>query len=204
MQRRRILIAIFSSLLAVPSLAPAAASSSSPRGVVEQLQSTLISVMQSAQQLGYAGRHKRLKPVIEETHDLAGIAQIATGAHWHLFTPEQRKRFIDAFSELSIATYADRFDGYSGEQFTIQSERTLESGDVIVQSLLAAPKGGSTRFDYVVRQKDGRWQIVNIVADGVSDLAIRRAEYARILKSESVDALIKRVQAKTADATKTK
>ena len=203
MHRRTFFFAL-AAISATRASALHAASGATPRAVVEQLQSTLISVMQGAQKLGYAGRHKRLKPVVEETHDLAGIAQIAAGQHWSQFTPEQRKRFVDAFSELSVATYADRFDGYSGEQFKINSERKLESGDVVVQSVLAEPNGSSTRFDYVLRQKEGRWAIVNIVADGVSDLAIKRAEYAGVLKSDGAEALIKRIQAKTADATKAK
>ena len=203
MHRRTFFFALVAAV-AIPQSAAHAAVGATPRAVVEQLQSTLISVMQNAQKLGYAGRHKRLKPVIEETHDLAGIAQIAAGQHWSQFTPDQRKRFVDAFSELSVATYADRFDGYSGEQFKINSERKLESGDVLVQSVLAEQGGSSTRFDYVLRQKEGGWAIVNIVADGVSDLAIKRAEYAGVLKSEGVEALIKRIQAKTAAATKAK
>lgn len=204
MQRRQFFIALCASILFVSPQAFAAGGASSPRAVVEQLWGALIPVMREAQKLGYAGRHKRLKPVIEETHDLAAIAQIAAGQYWSQFTPDQRKRYVDAFTDLSIATYAERFDGYSGEQFKVVSERKLDNGDVVVQSTLAEPNGNSTRFDYVLRQREGRWSIVNIVADGVSDLAIKRAEYAGVLKAEGPEALIKRVQQKTADATKAK
>jgi len=171
---------------------------------VQRLESTLISVMQNAQKLGYEGRRKRLRPVVEETHDLAGIAQLAAGRHWNDFTADQRKRYVAAFSELSVATYADRFDGYAGETFKLQGERKLESGDVLVQSVLAERGGGATRFDYVLRQSEGRWAIVNIIADGVSDLAIKRSEYSGIVRTHGADELIARIRSKTAETGKGK
>jgi phospholipid transport system substrate-binding protein len=39
-----------------------------------------------------------------------------------------------------------------------------------------------------------RWLIVNIVADGVSDMAIRRAEYQAFLHHGSVAALLNAIQ----------
>lgn len=204
MSRRRFVLA---SLFAVTtSLAgnAFAAAGAGPVEVVERLESTLISVMQNAQKLGYAGRYKRLKPAIEETHDLPTIAQLAAGRHWNELSPEQQKRFIEAFSELSIATYADRFDGYSGEVFKVQGSHKLEAADVLVQSLLTDRQGGKTRFDYVLRQKEGRWAIINIIVDGVSDLAIKRSEYSSILRNEGADALIAKIRAKAAETGKGK
>jgi phospholipid transport system substrate-binding protein len=197
MYRRQFLIALLCVLAAVANTAHAAAGPS-PTETVDRLQTTLISVMKEGQKLGYEGRHKRLKPVIEETHNLQAIAQVAAGRFWNDFTPDQRRRYVDAFSELSVATYADRFDGYSGESFKTQSERKLENGDVLVQSVLAERGGGTTRFDYILRNREGHWSIVNIVAEGVSDLAIKRAEYSSVLRDQGVDALIARIREKTA------
>ncbi len=53
-------------------------------------------------------------------------------------------------------------------------------------------------LDYMLEQKDGAWRIINIIADGVSDLALKRAEYQRILGAGSLDDLIKELEAQTA------
>jgi phospholipid transport system substrate-binding protein len=50
----------------------------------------------------------------------------------------------------------------------------------------------------MLEQKDGAWRIINIIADGVSDLALKRAEYQRILASGSIEDLIKELEAQTA------
>ena len=48
-----------------------------------------------------------------------------------LLEPQDAAAVSVAFSELSVATYADRFDGYSGETFKMQGERKLENGDML-------------------------------------------------------------------------
>jgi phospholipid transport system substrate-binding protein len=54
-------------------------------------------------------------------------------------------------------------------------------------------------FDYILDQdKNGEWKIINIMADGVSDLALKRAHYTDVIKVKGVDALIAEIKAKTA------
>ena len=173
-----------------------------PTEVISKFQSVLISVMMDAQKLGYEGRYKRLKPAIEESHDLPHIAKIVAGRFGDQVTDEQRKQFAETFSELSIATYAAQFDGYSGEKFKTISERKLDNGSVLVQSALTQSNGEKIGFDYVLWQKDGHWRIINIVVDGVSDLAVKRSEYAGILRSEGMDALIAKLKDKIANYAK--
>lgn len=192
----RFLLACALALSLVSPLAAQPATAASATEVVERFQSTLISVMSNARKLGYNGRYKRLKPAVEESHDLPGIARIAAGRYWDQLKSEQKNLFVETFSELSIATYASRFDGYSGETFKVISERKLDSGDVLVQSVLSQSNGEKIRFDYILRQKDGRWAFINIIVDGVSDLAIKRAEYAGILRTEGADALIEKLSAR--------
>lgn len=155
-----------------------------------------------AQKLGYEGRYKRLKPAIEESHDLPHIAKIVAGRFGDQLTDEQRKQFAEVFSELSIATYAAQFDGYSGEKFKAISERKLDNGSVLVQSVLTQSNGDKINFDYVLWQKDGHWRIINIIVDGVSDLAVKRSEYAGILRNEGIDALIAKLKDKIANYAK--
>lgn len=198
----RLLLVCALALSLVSPLAVRSATAASATEVVERFQSTLISVMSNARKLGYNGRYKRLKPAVEESHDLPGIARIAAGRYWDQLKSEQKNLFVETFGELSIVTYASRFDGYSGETFKTISERKLDSGDVLVQSVFTQSHGEKIRFDYVLRQKDGRWAIINIIVDGVSDLAIKRAEYAGILRTGGADALIANLRTKIAQYAK--
>ena len=41
------------------------------------------------------------------------------------------------------------------------------------------------------------WRIINIVADGVSDLALKRAEYQRVFASGGIDGLVAELEQQT-------
>jgi phospholipid transport system substrate-binding protein len=52
------------------------------------------------------------------------------------------------------------------------------------------------KFDYQMKKKDEGWQIINIIADGVSDLALKRSEYTSILSRDGFDVLIAKITEK--------
>lgn len=186
-------------VLTVPGIAAQSElETESPAAVVERFQNELVSVMKAAEQLGYRGRYARLAPAVRRSHDIATIARISVGAYWDGLDDAQRTRLIETFEELSIATYAHRFDGYSGERFETQSSGDLSAEVAGVRSLFTTADGGEVHFDYVLHKDNRGWRIVNIVVDGVSDLALKRAEYAEILSRDGFDALIAALKEKIA------
>ena len=167
--------------------------------VVEQLNKTLLDVMKRADTLGYQGRRTQLESVIRTTHDLPFLARFSIGRKWGTLTPEQQAKWVALFSDYSISTYAERFNGFDGETFEVTSEKPMRGNKVVVQSLLTIPQAENHQFDYILQQNpNGAWQIVNVVVDGVSDLALKRAEYSTILSQDGFDALIKQLTDKIA------
>jgi phospholipid transport system substrate-binding protein len=49
----------------------------------------------------------------------------------------------------------------------------------------------------LLQQDETGWRIVNIIADGVSDLALKRAEYQRVFASGGLDGLLAELNAQT-------
>jgi phospholipid transport system substrate-binding protein len=167
---------------------------------ISRLNDALLAAMKNAQTLGYNGRYQMLDSVIRETHDLARIAKFSVGKSWGEMTKQQQETFVDKFSRYSIATYVNRFDGFGGESFKTVSEQPLPRGRVLVKALLESPEYGVVNFDYILDQDDAKqWKIINIMADGVSDLALKRAHYTDIIKKKGVDALIDELITKTAN-----
>ncbi len=167
---------------------------------ISRLNDALLVAMKNAQTLGYNGRYQMLDSVIRETHDLARIARFSVGKSWGEMTKQQQETFVDKFSRYSIATYVNRFDGFGGESFKTVSEQPLPRGRVLVKALLESPEYGVVNFDYILDQDNAKqWKIINIMADGVSDLALKRAHYTDIIKKKGVDALIDELITKTAN-----
>jgi phospholipid transport system substrate-binding protein len=51
-------------------------------------------------------------------------------------------------------------------------------------------------LDYLLHRADGEWRVINVVAEGVSDLALKRADYSNFLKNKSLEALIAKLNEK--------
>jgi len=171
-------------------------SGATARQVVEKFQTELIAVMKNGKQLGYAGRYDKLNDPVSNSHDLTKIARIVVGKEWEKLSEAQQQKLVDVFIRLSIASYAHNFKDYSGESFVFDSEEETARGGVVVHSRLLIPDDKPVKFDYMLKEKGNSWRIINIIANGVSDLALKRSEYTTILQREGFDALIAKINEK--------
>ena len=170
---------------------PAAAQEDPARAVIQRFQENLLAVMKEAKSLGVTGRYQRLQPRIEEAFHLPLMIRVATGSFWRKADKEQRSRLVAAFKRLSISTYANRFDGYSGQVFEIVDQRPGPQKTVLVKTRIVSPGDSPARLTYVVKEYKGQWRIVDILLDNdISELAVRRSEYRRLLRNKGVDGLI--------------
>jgi phospholipid transport system substrate-binding protein len=200
MNRVRLFILLF---LAINIVEPLPSVSAHPAiDVVENLHKTLLIVMKEGNQIGYQGRYDQLAPVITAGFDMPFIAKTVLGRYWETMNSEQKSKFVETFSKLSIATYAANFDSYSGERFKTVSEKEVSGGRILVQSQLIKSDGGQVQLDYLLHRTDGQWRMINVIAEGVSDLALKRADYSAFLKSKGFEALLEKLNEKIAQYSK--
>lgn len=176
-----------------PVLAQTGAQASA-QSVVEHLHAQLLEIMKHANELGYAGRYKQLQPLIEHSYDLPALSRLSVHAYWEKFTSKQQKQFVAAFTRLSINTYASRFDGYAGESFQTIEATDAGRGNRLVRTQLVKSDGDTVSLDYVLHRDDDHWGIINVVAQGVSDLALKRGQYTGVLKKQGVEGFLKRIK----------
>ena len=170
-----------------------------PSAVVERLNAVLIEVMQGAEALGFQGRYARLAPVISATFDFPLMARISAGRHWRALDQVVRGRYVTAFGNMSIATYAARFDGYGGERFEVLGEAPGRRKTVLVRNQLVKSDGEAVAIDYLLRATKGGWRVVDVFLDGkYSELALKRSEYGSVIKNHGVAALIQSLDQKAA------
>lgn len=147
----------------------------------------------------FAARHAAYAPLIDATHDLLFMARLTVRRQWHTFDPEQRTRFIDAFRELTITAYAARYRGLDGVRFASTEARSMPRGRVEIRTTLIDPADDDVRFSYVLHATDDGWRIVNITADGVSELALKRGQFSRVLADGGAAALLERLAVEQAE-----
>jgi phospholipid transport system substrate-binding protein len=176
------------------------ADSGSPEQTVDRLHETLLKAMREGEKLGYQSRVALLAPVIDQTHDLDFIARTTLGTNWNQLDAAQQRTFTDVFRKLSIGTYAGWYKSYNGERFEFLMKEPMKGDQVLVRSRMVPLKGDPISFDYILRPGKGGWRIVNILAEGVSDLALKRVEYRAILQRDGFSTLIDMLKKKTAMA----
>ncbi len=171
-----------------------------PAAVVAEVNDTLIGAMREAEALGVRGRYDRLAPVFRAAFNFPFMARVAVGRYWRDLEAGQRERLAEAFAQMSVATYAARFDGYDGERFEIGETVDQPRGGALVRNRLIDGAGEAVAIDYLLRAFDGRWRIVDVFLDGaISELATKRSEYTAILGADGVDGLLAKISAKTAE-----
>lgn len=187
-------VAVLAGATTQPSLAAPDAKST-----VDSFDASLLDVMKNADKLGYKGRYDKLTPVIQQIYDLPLMARISVGPQWSTLTPDQQAKIVEAFKQLSIATYASRFDGYSGEQFQITGESPTTGGDIVVDTKMLRPNEDAVDLNYRLRKSEADWKIIDVFLSGtISQLANYRSEFSTTLRTKGADALVQLINDKVA------
>lgn len=173
------------------------AEAADPRAVVERLHAALVAAASPDAPRSLEARYEALLPVVRETHDLSYIAELTIRRQWRELEPAQRERFAAAFERLSVMTYASRFDAVDDSTFRILEVSDLSAPRVQVEAEIVRADEPNIPLEYTLEDRGEGWRIVNIFADGVSDLALKRAEYSRILASGTLDDLIAHLESQT-------
>ena len=170
-----------------------------PAATLKSFYETLLSVMKEGPKLGFAGRRQRLAPAVTQAFDLALMTRLVVGLPWPSLSAEDQKQLVNAFSEFSIATYANQFDDFSGEKFEVDPKAAPAPGnDVIVKTRLIQSNGEPVQLDYLLRQEQAEWRIIDVFLSGtISQLAARRSEFSGILREQGARGLIAVLKDKT-------
>lgn len=171
----------------------AAAAAEPAQNVVENLDHTLIATMKQGKDLGFSGRYRKLAPVIDQSFALDRIARLALGRSWNKLDAKQQQQYRSMFRKDTLATYASRFESYSGQSFKIKNVKDAPGGRRQVNTVIVS-NGEEIPISYVLDNTGGEWKIVNVVAKGASDLALKRAQYTSSIRDKGADGFIAQFQ----------
>jgi phospholipid transport system substrate-binding protein len=150
----------------------------------------LLNTMRDGPSLGAKGRYERLKPVIGRTFDLPYMARAVVGPAWASASAAEQQEMTDVFSRYVTATYADRFDSFSGEQLQVSGEEPY-AANVIVDSRIVKADGKPVVIKYLMRRNGDDWRVVDVFLEGtISELATRRSEFSSIVRQKGIDGLV--------------
>ena len=147
-------------------------------------------------------RRHMLEEVIASHFDYTEMSKRALAANWTPLTAVERTEFVELFKSFLSDRYAEKIEGYSGEQVHYLSER-IEGNYAEVRTELRSSKV-EIPMDYRLHGKDGTWHAYDIIADGVSLVKNYRSQFDKIIRSDSYQELVRRLRARTVGEEKKK
>ena len=158
---------------------------------VDEFHQALLQVMQSA---NATEREKLLSPRVKTLFDVSSISRISVGRAWRSLTEGQKDEFVELLTELIVATYSDRFRDFDEQYFELLGTEPINKG-VIIKTAINKRNEQLATLNYYFRGD----QVFNVVANGISDLSLRRAEYGSIIKEQGYDQLVNQIKNKTSE-----
>jgi phospholipid transport system substrate-binding protein len=147
-------------------------------------------------------RRKLLEKVVGDRFNYEEMAKRTLAAQWQKLDAKQRAEFVDLFMKLLTNSYADKVEGYSGEQIHYLNER-LE-GDYAEVRTKASSGKVEIPLDYRLLKRGGDWGVYDVVVDGVSLVSNYRGQFAKIIRTSGYDDLVKQLREKSGQFIKIK
>lgn len=170
-----------------------------PETLIADFNQTLLTIMVDAKRLKYAGRRDVLRKQLDDVYHLPVMARIAVGSHWRKLNPAQQTTLVTHFSRLTLATYASRFNGWSGEKFEMRGVQQVRDKTVLVKTAIIRPNDSPVEINYLMRRFEAGWKVIDVfLKESYSELATKRSEYSSVLRRQGFDALIRQLDAKVA------
>jgi len=166
--------------------------------VIERFYGALEASMKAGDSLAFEQRRAQLAPAVEAAFDLPLMAAKVLGRHWRKLSSADQKRWIAAFSALTVKTYTEQFDENSGLVFEVGALQAAPGGTALVRTRLKRASDAPVAIDYRLRPAGASWRIMDIFLNGtVSELALRRSEYSSVFERDGFEKLVTTLQARS-------
>ena len=118
---------------------------------------------------------------------------------WKNASAEQRARFVSAFRNLLVRTYATVLDEYRGQPLAYLDPVARKNEDeIVIPAQIELSGGQAVRFAYAMQRSGTEWKVFDVSVDGVSLVTNYRSSFRSEIARHGVDGLIDRLEAKNA------
>jgi phospholipid transport system substrate-binding protein len=176
-----------------------------PTKVISDFHESLLQVMKKSKSLNAKERYEKLEPALDRAFEFGIMIRLASGIAWNKTNKLGKDNLTQAFRRMSIATYAYRFKGYSGQRFETIRTDSGSRGTQIVLTQIISPQENKRdkiiKLAYVTKKIGSTWKIIDILLNGsISEISVRYSEYRAILKGTKGASNLASMLNKKADA----
>ncbi len=146
-------------------------------------------------------RAQGLRRLMARDIDIPPIARFVLGRYWRAASERQREAYVEAYSDYILNAYTAKIGGGATavERFDVVKTQAHGTNDFLVFCIVARAGGEPTHAIWRLRQRDGRFRIIDLMVGGVSMVQTQRQEFVSMMRAYNgdVDKLIATLKEKT-------
>jgi phospholipid transport system substrate-binding protein len=130
--------------------------------------------------------------------DYAG--RLVLGKSWRTATPAQRTRFVDAFYNFLLRSYATAILKFEQDKVRVlPARRPPQDGRTVVETEMRMPDGSLVPVNYAMHTTPAGWKAYDVRIEGISYVQNYRNQFNAEVAARGLDALITRLERDTAE-----
>jgi len=127
--------------------------------------------------------------------DFTAMSKLTLGKHWRSASDDQKKRFINAFRDMLVRSYAKTMIEYEGARIQGgNSTPNKKPGYVLVRTTVTPSGGSAIAANYSLRKVGNDWKAYNVEIAGINHITNFRTNFTREVSAKGLDALIARLE----------
>ena len=128
--------------------------------------------------------------------DIETSARAVLGLHWRTATPDQRKRFVDAFYHSLLANYGAALSQFTSDKLKIYPTTVDPASPdrATVRTEVKTDGGDRVGVNYVMRKTPTGWKAVDVNIDGISYVKSYHDDFDAQIDQQGMDAVIARLE----------
>jgi phospholipid transport system substrate-binding protein len=184
--------------LAQAPAAPAAADPNGPTEVVQNAAQSMLAELDKDRD-GYRKDPAKVEQLVNKYllphFDTEFAARLVLGQYWRTATPEQRKRFVDAFYHSLLTNYGSAIVDFTADRLKIfPSKPEADATRATVRTEVKRSNGDRVSVNYYMRKSPEGWKAWDVVIDGISYVNSYREDFGPQIANQGIDSVIKRLE----------
>jgi len=140
-------------------------------------------------------RRSKIREAVERSFDFEEMAKRSLALHWKDRTPQEKTEFVSLFSDFLEDVYIRKIERYEDEK-VIYTDEKADGPYATVKTIVATAKGTEIPVAYKIFKKDQKWEVYDIVIEGVSLVNNYRSQFNQIIRSGSYEELVIKLKKK--------
>lgn len=188
---------------AAPQAAPAAqsaatASQENPSELVQQTAEGILKDLE-ANRATYKQDPSKVATLVDKYllphFDTEYAARLVLAQHWRTATPDQRKRFIDAFYHSLITNYGSYLADFTADRLKVYPSNLEPAADhATVRTEVKRDNGDRIAVNYSLHKTPAGWKAYDVNIDGISYVKSYRDDFGSQIQQQGIDAVISRLE----------